>query len=300
EPRRIVHPLEENQTNVVDLTQQNHAQVSLKTDAPIETPESKIVFELIDELEVIEPKVVTDLIATTEVLKNIEVSFEIVSPQAENSLFTITPEIREIIVKEPEFVIVEKEKPLFEIELSEELQPELKNENPVNIEVTANDIKVNEPVQVIPVTELNETGVVHYSLEDYLEVEKGLLDSTNPVAEQKVNEPVEEDMNITVKQLESETKFDTAFDEIDPMEMSIEETLRMRANERRKKLKDFNYKFHNNSRIDELEKTPAYKRAGTSLNQPQTTGGQSRMSLGTDSNNDPQLRNNSFLHDNVD
>lgn len=300
EPRRIVHPLEENQTNIVDLTQQNHAQVSLKTDAPIETPESKIVFELIDELEVIEPKVVTDLIATTDVLKNIEVSFEIVSPQAENSLFTITPEIREIIVKEPEFVIVEKEKPLFEIELSEELQPELKNENPVNIEVTANEIKVNEPVQVIPVTELNETGVVHYSLEDYLEVEKGLLDSTNPVAEQKVNEPVEEDMNITVKQLESETKFDTAFDEIDPMEMSIEETLRMRANERRKKLKDFNYKFHNNSRIDELEKTPAYKRAGTSLNQPQTTGGQSRMSLGTDSNNDPQLRNNSFLHDNVD
>ncbi|MDY0088852.1 MAG: cell division protein FtsZ [Flavobacteriaceae bacterium] len=300
EPRRIVHPLEENQTNVVDLTQQNHAQVSLKTDAPIETPESKIVFELIDELEVIEPKVVTDLIATTEVLKNIEVSFEIVSPQAESSLFTITPEIREIIVKEPEFVIVEKEKPLFEVELSEGLQPELKNENPVNIEVTANDIKVNEPVQVIPVTELNETGVIHYSLEDYLEVEKGLLGSTNPVAEQKVNEPVEEDMNITVKQLESETKFDTAFDEIDPMEMSIEETLRMRANERRKKLKDFNYKFHNNSRIDELEKTPAYKRAGTSLNQPQTTGGQSRMSLGTDSNNDPQLRNNSFLHDNVD
>jgi cell division protein FtsZ len=34
-------------------------------------------------------------------------------------------------------------------------------------------------------------------------------------------------------------------EEISPMEMTIEETLKLRADERRKKLKEFNYKFHN-------------------------------------------------------
>ncbi len=86
------------------------------------------------------------------------------------------------------------------------------------------------------------------------------------------------------------------------MELTIEETLRLRAEERRKKLKEFNYKFHNNvSRIDELEKEPAYKRLGIDLSNSQSNTTNSRISLGTDSNNDLQLRsNNSFLHDNVD
>ena len=76
----------------------------------------------------------------------------------------------------------------------------------------------------------------------------------------------------------------------------------MRADERRRKLKDFNYKFHNNpSRVDELEKEPAYKRMGVDLENTANFNNQSRMSLGTDSNDDIQLRsNNSFLHDNVD
>ncbi len=53
------------------------------------------------------------------------------------------------------------------------------------------------------------------------------------------------------------------------MEMSIEETLKFRADERRKKLKDFNYKFHNNpSKVDEFEKVPAYKRSGVDLSNP--------------------------------
>ena len=84
--------------------------------------------------------------------------------------------------------------------------------------------------------------------------------------------------------------------------MTIEETLKLRADERRRKLKDFNYKFHNNpSRMDELEKEPAYKRAGVDLSSAKMTNNTSRTSLGIDSNNDTQLRsNNSYLHDNVD
>jgi cell division protein FtsZ len=98
------------------------------------------------------------------------------------------------------------------------------------------------------------------------------------------------------------TPFASNFEDVSPIEMTIEETLKMRADERRRKLKEFNYKFHNNaSRIDEMEKEPAYKRLGVDLSNENNANPNSRMSLGIDSNNDVQLRsNNSFLHDNVD
>ncbi len=93
-----------------------------------------------------------------------------------------------------------------------------------------------------------------------------------------------------------------AFEEISPLEMTIEQTLKKRADERRAKMKEFNYKFHNNpNKVDEFEKEPAYKRMGIDLSNTQADNSKSRMSLGTDSNDDLQLRsNNSFLHDNVD
>ena len=91
-------------------------------------------------------------------------------------------------------------------------------------------------------------------------------------------------------------------DEIDPMNSPISEILKARADERRKKMKDFNYKF-NNAKIDEIEKEPAYKRQGVNLEDAQHSSetNSSRLSVGTDDNDDVQLRsNNSFLHDNVD
>ena len=67
-------------------------------------------------------------------------------------------------------------------------------------------------------------------------------------------------------------------------------------------MKEFNYKFNNSaSRVNELEREPAYKRMGVDLNSAPVDNSKSRMSLGLDSNDDIQLRsNNSFLHDNVD
>jgi cell division protein FtsZ len=105
-----------------------------------------------------------------------------------------------------------------------------------------------------------------------------------------------------MKQVERSAHAPEDFETISPMEMTIEESLRMRADERRKKLKEFNYKFHNNvSKIDEYEKEPAYKRLGIDISNNQANNTNSRISVGTDSNNDLQLRsNNSYLHDNVD
>ncbi|MET0759693.1 MAG: cell division protein FtsZ, partial [Flavobacterium sp.] len=161
------------------------------------------------------------------------------------------------------------------------------------------EIKVNQPVQVIPMTELNENGIIKYSLEEYMEKENDLLDS-KPVAA-KV-EQIAEELKITMKQVDLPSNFNTSFEAISPVDMSIEETLKFRADERRRKLKDFNYKFHNNpSRVEEFEKEPAYKRSGIDISNTQTNNLNSRISLGMDSNNDIQLRsNNSFLHDNVD
>ena len=82
----------------------------------------------------------------------------------------------------------------------------------------------------------------------------------------------------------------------------ISEILKERADERRQKMKEFNYKF-NNAKIDDIEKEPAYKRQGVNLDAAQHSSetNTSRLSLGTDDNDDIQLRsNNSFLHDNVD
>ena len=93
------------------------------------------------------------------------------------------------------------------------------------------------------------------------------------------------------------------YDEMNPTEMSIEEfTLRSRAAERRRKMKDFNYKFNNSTaHYTDLEKEPAYKRLGVDLDEVNDESNKSRISFGVDGNNDPKLRsNNSFLHDNVD
>ena len=163
------------------------------------------------------------------------------------------------------------------------------------------NIKVNQAVHVVPITEVNQNGIVKYSLEEYMEVENELLNSKP--AENIAAEPIAEELNITMKKIDvAPSNFSSAFEDVSPIEMSIEDSLKLRADERRRKLKDFNYKFHNNpSRLDEMEKEPAYKRSGVDISKEPLNNSQSRTSIGTDSNDDIQLRsNNSFLHDNVD
>jgi len=91
--------------------------------------------------------------------------------------------------------------------------------------------------------------------------------------------------------------------EVDPLNSPISQLLVDRAEERKRKMKEFNYKFrHNQMRIEEIEKQPAYKRMGIDLEDaPSKESGLSRTSLSTDDNDEIQLRsNNSYLHDNVD
>jgi len=308
EPKKIIHSLEDSQSSTINLLSNMVESVSdFKKDDIVSTSttEDKIVFELTEEIEVIGHTTVSDLIPTSEAIKNIETIYEIVSPSFENELIHTTSEIREIFVREPEFVIVEKKEQIaftFDLPTNQNKQPEVQNTILFDLnQSVANEIQVNSPVQVVPMTEVNETGVVRYSLEEYMEVENDLMNSKPIVS--KVEEPIQEELNITMKNVDSVSdRFSSTHEEINPMEMTIEETLKFRADERRKKLKDFNYKFHTNAtRIEELEKEPAFKRTGIDISSSPVLNNPSRISLGTDSNDDVQLRsNNSFLHDNVD
>jgi cell division protein FtsZ len=237
----------------------------------------------------------------SEFIKNLDVTFEIVSPITDID-FTISSPVAE--VKAVQLKVIERQEqttfsfdlPLFKAEPVVQVE-----ESKVMFELTneTRDIKVNEAVQFVPVTELTDNGIIKYSLEEYMEPEHDFM--AKPVAKTpEVVVPAE--LNITMKQVDTSVNTPVDFDAVSPMEMTIEESLRMRADERRKKLKEFNYKFHNNvSKIDEYEKEPAYKRLGIDISNNQANNTNSRISVGTDSNNDLQLRsNNSYLHDNVD
>jgi len=320
EPKKIIHTLGAEQKLVQDLT--NNKEIPSfdfsNFEAATSQKEEKIIFELIeDEVEfdivaeapveiketpIVEtPTFTMDLVPTSEFLKNLEVTFEIVAPELDQEYYFSAPEVNEIVVNSIQPIFEQEEQIAFSFDM-----PIAKTETPksedILFELTdqTKNIHVNEPVQFVPMTELNESGIVKYSLEEYMDVENRLTNS-KPIAA-VVEEPIAEELNITVKEVEITSSHNSFAEEVSPMEMTIEESAKILADERRRKLKEFNYKFHNNpSKVDEYEKEPAYKRSGIDLSTPQQNNSNSRMSFGTDSNNDNQLRtNNSYLHDNVD
>jgi cell division protein FtsZ len=129
------------------------------------------------------------------------------------------------------------------------------------------------------------------------------LTGAKSVAETHEPKLMEDELVFEKKTIKVEAKTeDDNEGNIDPFNSSINELLKDRADERRKKLKNFNYKFQNSrNSIDEIEKQPAYKRQGVDLDDTPQEQKVSRTTLSEDSNDDLQLRsNNSFLHDNVD
>ncbi len=323
EPKKIIHSLDGEHKLERDLT--NKAIPSFQIDVEVEKPsavniEEKIVFELIEDeapqikeveavqeiLAVEEPVIIdnNELIVMTEFIKSLDVTFEIVSPEKPLEFEIAKPvvtDVKEIKVVDHTEVKEEQVVFTFDLPLAKTEEPAV-DENKILFELTneTKNIIVNQPVQVVPMTELNENGIIKYSLEEYMELENELLNS-KPI-ENIAAEPIAEELNITMKQVDEVSNFSAAFEDVNPMEMSIEDTLKLRADERRRKLKEFNYKFHNNpSRMEEFEKEPAYKRLGIDITTNPNDNSTSRTSLGTDSNDDIQLRsNNSFLHDNVD
>jgi len=263
------------------------------------------------------------LIPTSELIKNIDVVYDEVSVNVNDfNDFVITSTNTEPVFESEEKIeedqnqitlsfdlpfnetvdFVEKEEVVDEIPSEEIKEVEAEAIQPIVHQLTEEekDIEVRDEVEIIPITETTNSGEIRYALDDY-ELEESSMN--NKVAEP---EPVveEEGKDIVLKEntSEEEESLVEPETEIDPIHTPIAELLKSRADERRKKMKLFNYKF-NNAKIDEIEKEPAYKRQGLDLKEGlhSSENKNSRTMLGTDENDEIQLRNNnSFLHDNVD
>jgi cell division protein FtsZ len=162
------------------------------------------------------------------------------------------------------------------------------------------DIEVNEPEEVNSMKNLSTSEVKKYDLSEFMDEgdSKQASPSKKPQSKSKEEEP--EEVKFTRRTVEPTRTERGTSDEIDPMNTPLSE-LASRAAERKAKMKQFNYKFRNTNNIDEIEKQPAYKRAGIDINNNRSEGNSlSRTSIEGDKDNLNFRSNNSFLHDNVD
>lgn len=305
EQKKVVHALEDDRNDDVFVKESDPAIITpdiVLEDTGIKTP--KVVVHTLMEDDhsdtAPEDKLETALIPTSDIIKNINVVYdEVLDRPAKEEEFVITP-VNDVV---PEIIEEKEEEQItltFDLPLSSGTSEDKKEELPKTVFTLEDDIKevkVNDYTEVVPVVSPNENGEKRYALDDFMTYESAMNDAkVTPEPE------IEDDIVFEKKTVTSEVIEDYAGDEIDPMNSPISEILKERADERRRKMKDFNYKF-NTAKIDEIEREPAYKRQGVNLNDVQHSSeiNASRTSVSSDDNDDIQLRsNNSFLHDNVD
>ncbi|PQJ30931.1 cell division protein FtsZ [Nonlabens arenilitoris] len=242
------------------------------------------------------------LIPTTEFISNLNVVYEEVLDKVKPEDFVIREAQPEVsIIKEE----VEEEKDQFflDFDMPVSNKETIEPEKPIvhNLE----DIEVIDPINVIPVTEVSSNGVTKYSLDDYMEVEE-TMNQAKPVSKQPT-QVAEEKIQIVTKTeptepLNSNVVKENLTEDVDLTDLPINEMLVLRAEERKRKMHAYNFKFKNSHRLEEIEKKPAFERHGVQLDELPSESDRSRTTLSTDENDDIQLRtnNNSFLHDNVD
>ncbi|MDT0605486.1 cell division protein FtsZ [Croceitalea rosinachiae] len=320
ETKKIIHTLGDEQKAVQDLSDEQRLK-TFETGQSTEEPVIKHQLEdTFAEPEVKLPE--SDLITTTSYIRNFNVFYEEVLPEPVKEVIATNVEDDDFIIIEAKNVlndieVIEPEvvsaKPIeedqfafsFDMPLNKDKVDEEVKENTIVFDLTdeARDVDVNEYVEVSPVLDFNKEGETRYNLEEYMELETQLTGARS-VAETHEPKLVEDELVFEKKtiKVEGSASEASAANNGDPFNSSINDMLKDRADERRKKLKNFNYKFQGGrNSIDEIEKQPAYKRQGIDLNEESTEQKVSRMSLGEDSNDEIQLRsNNSFLHDNVD
>ncbi len=300
ETKKIIHTLEDEQKAERDLSDEN---VVYKLE---EEEEEEILEPVIKHS--LETEDTIDLIPTTNYIRNFNVFYEeVIAEEVSEEDFIIIDSkktLEDIEVIDPEELsgkVDDKEQIAlrFDMPLTDSAEEENENVITFSLDENINDLDVNEHIEVIPVLEYNKEGETRYSLDDYMELENKLTGAKSK-AEEFEPKLVEDELVFERKTVAAKDEVDTK--DRDPMNTPIEEILRERADERRRKLKDFNYKFKNSvNNIDEIEKEPAYKRQGIDLNENPKEGKVSRTTLSEDSNEEIQLRsNNSFLHDNVD
>jgi len=300
ESKKIVHTLEDEQKAQQDLS------------------EPKVVHTLDLEEEDLDVFAAPgmDLIPTTQYIRSFNVFYEEVVAEPAESEFVIVDSkdlIRDMEVVDPEVVspLAEKEDQFalaFDMPLEKNMEAEepgemAEEENVITFDLDADvrEINVNEHVEITPVLEYRKEGETRYNLDEYLDLERKLTGATSKA--EFYDPKLSGDELVFEKKVIDKPENPAAPENQEPTDRPISEILKERADERRRKLKDFNYKFqHNRNSIEEIENEPAYKRQGVDLSRESESDTKiSRTTLGEDSNDELRLRsNNSFLHDNVD
>ena len=306
ETKKIIHTLEDEQKAEQDLTP-----ASISVDYEVVDPTEVPVLKKADDVIVhtLEDDTLSemDLIPTTSFIRNFNVFYDEVIAEPKKDDDFVIYDIKDIDVVDAEVISseakAEEDQIAFSFDVGQSVEETEAAENTITFDLDddVRDMDVKDHVEVVPVLEYSKEGETRYSLDDYMELENELTGAKSK-AENFEPKIVDDELVFEKKTVpSSETDAKDLEVEADPMNTPIEELLKERADERRKKLKDFNHKFKNINTVDDMESKPAYQRQGIDLTEKKKETKVSRTTIGEDSNADVQLRsNNSFLHDNVD
>jgi cell division protein FtsZ len=304
EVKKIVHTLEDEQKATYNFEQKTMS-VDTAIDQPIAAGrDEKIVHTLVEdnEEEVVKLNPEMDTIPTSEEIENTVVSDDVVTLDTvseEDFIITdITPEVEEI-AEEPHQIKADLlfDLPLntyTEVKVAEEVKYTLNEEVPVDV----NNIEVFGAEEIVLGHQVQETRFVLEDFDAKPTIGKSSEIATKAIQVETVEDTVQFELKTILPQAEINT-IETKSEEVSPLDLTIVE-LQKRAQERREKMKGFNYKFNDqlSKNIDEIERQPAYKRQGLdlSVNAPIS---KTKTAIQTGENLDFKS-NNSFLHDNVD
>ena len=304
EVKKIVHTLEDEQKATYNFGEKTISKSSA-LDQPISNvSEQKIVHTLEEEVvvDVVKPspRMAMDLVPTSEIIANMPVSYDEISldiVSEDDFIITDATPVVEEIIEEPQQMQADL---LFDLPLNSEKEIEQDLEVKFNLnetpKVNVNEIEVFEADEVVFERKIEET---RYVLEDF-DAKPTIGKSSHIAKETRIEE---EEIQFELKTATPNTPANSAqisSEEVSPLDLTISE-LQKRAEERRQKMKGFNYKFNDqlSKNIDEIERQPAYKRQGLDLNVNAPIS-RSKTAINTDDNNIDFKSNNSFLHDNVD
>lgn len=269
DPKKIIHNLDENSEYVHNLS--SDTMIDKKDSLQFDFASNSIDFKNTNsEIENTDnTKIINDIhVDYEEVISDLKIN------EDEIEINDVSLNINEIEVTSPEEL-----KPIDQVSFDFDMP--LKKQTIESDKIVheliedLNEIEVVNPIHIIPVTEINGTNANKSGIDDY-------------------------EINNTVEPLASEIKADNKEIVLNPLNSSIADGLSKRTEERKIKLKQYNYNFTKANNIKSMENEPAFKRAGVSLDSVHQFES-SRSVISEDLNGEINLRtNNSFLHDNVD
>ncbi|MDA9242268.1 cell division protein FtsZ [Flavobacteriaceae bacterium] len=268
DPKKIIHNLDDNSGFVQDLSSDlsTYKKDSLQFDFASNSIDFKNTSSKIESLE------------NSQLVNDIDVDYEELNLKIGEDEIEIN-EV-EINVNKIEVISPEEINPIDQVSFDFDMplkKQAIESDKIVHELIEdVNEIEVRNPIHIIPVTEdigikSNKLGIDDYGFE-----------------------------NNTVESSFSDLNIDKKETILNPLNSSISDGLSKRTEERKIKLKEYNYNFTKTNNISSMENEPAFKRAGISLDNIEQFKS-SRTVISEDSNGEINLRtNNSFLHDNVD